>query len=709
MRLQPGSNCWRIAHADRASVLVDGEAYFTALRRALVEARNTIYIIGWDIDSRLNLIPEGANDGWPEPLGELLHALASKRRKLNIYILNWDYTVLFALDREWMPSYKLGWRTHRRLHFRMDSHPVFGGSHHQKIVVIDDALAFVGGLDLTHSRWDTPDHADHTLLRCNADGSGYAPFHDVQIMFDGEAARMLGDQARERWHIATGQHLHAARDLPPCPWPQHVEPDFADLDLALARTEPTMDGNEGVQEIRQLYVDAIASAKRHIYFENQYFTSGLITQELTKRLETDDGPDIVVVSRQSESGWLEEMTMGVQRARQHAKLKALDKYSRYRMYCPQVPGLCDQCVNVHSKVMIIDDDVLSIGSANLNNRSMVMDTEANIVITANGDPQIQRAIAGIRERLLGEHLGVPPEEIAAELGKALRLHTMINMLHQPEGRTLAELNPEVSAESDALVPALSMLDPEKIVPAEDLIAQFVPRETRRSLRERLAIAAMITVLFFGLAAMWRWTPLSHYLHPEALSVLAQQIRDNPLSPLIMMAVYVLGALFVFPHAVLVAATGIVFGPWLGIFYALSGTGLSAAVTYGMGRKLGRDTLRRLGGQRMNKLSARLSRQGIISVALLRQIPLGPFVMVNIICGASHIRMRDFMLGTMLGMAPGSIITVLFVHHFAEAIRRPGTMTFVVLGAIAALLVGLAFLARRYLRRSAAHRLETAEA
>jgi phosphatidylserine/phosphatidylglycerophosphate/cardiolipin synthase-like enzyme len=153
--LQPGRNCWRIEHAHRFSLLVDAEAYFRAVRSAIREARRSIFILSWDIDSRTCLVPGGANDGYPEPLGEFLCAVVAARPELRVYVLNWDFAMLYALEREWLPVYKLGWQTHRRLAFSMDGRHPIGASHHQKVVVIDDAVAFVGGLDLTRCRWDT--------------------------------------------------------------------------------------------------------------------------------------------------------------------------------------------------------------------------------------------------------------------------------------------------------------------------------------------------------------------------------------------------------------------------------------------------------------------------------------------------------------------------------------------------------------------------
>src|SRR5437660_2762812 len=196
--LVPGRNCWRIERARRASWLVDGAEYFSAVRSALTQAQSTIFILGWDIDSRMRLVPTGANDGLPERLGDFLAALLASRPKLNAYILSWDFALLFALEREWLTELRLASRTQRRLDFQLDDRHPAGAAHHQKFIVVDDAVAFVSGFDLTRNRWDTPEHRQGDARRRNADGSMYSPFHDIGVAGDGDVASSLGELGRER-------------------------------------------------------------------------------------------------------------------------------------------------------------------------------------------------------------------------------------------------------------------------------------------------------------------------------------------------------------------------------------------------------------------------------------------------------------------------------------------------------------------------------
>ncbi len=202
-----GETCWRRVHASRVAFLIDAAAYFSAFKAAAMRAKRSIVIIGWDIDSRVRLEPERDDLPAPDRLGDFLDHLVVNRPGLHVHILAWDFPLIYAGDRELFTGYRLGWMSNRRLRYCLDSaHPV-GASHHQKIVVIDDALAFVGGIDFAARRWDTPRHAADDPCRVDASGKQYPPFHDFQLAIEGEAASALGELARGRWLRATGKKM----------------------------------------------------------------------------------------------------------------------------------------------------------------------------------------------------------------------------------------------------------------------------------------------------------------------------------------------------------------------------------------------------------------------------------------------------------------------------------------------------------------------
>ena len=382
---EEGRNCRRVARAERVAFVVDGEDYFKEFVAAAERARESIIVIAWDFNSNCCLNVECDSTDPRAKLGEYLNHLARRQRGLHIYILDWDFPMIYAKDREAPVAVRLGWgwKPHDRVHLEFDNTHPPGGSHHQKIIVIDDAIAFCGGLDLTCQRWDTPAHAPGDPHRVVAD-QPYPPFHDLMIAVDGEAARELGRIARERWRASTGEEIPpvgASED----PWPPEITPDITNLPVAIALTTPDVQPHDGSREVEALYLDMIARAKRYIYIENQYFTAHKIGEALKARLQEPGGPEIVVVTRLLSHGWLEEYTMGVLRNKMVERLRAADAEGRFNVYYPDMPGLAEgTCIDVHSKMMAVDDEWLRIGSANMNNRSMGLDTECDIAIEAGG-------------------------------------------------------------------------------------------------------------------------------------------------------------------------------------------------------------------------------------------------------------------------------------------------------------------------------------
>lgn len=696
--LKPGYNCWRVARARRVAFLIDAADYFRAFREAAARARRTLLMVGWDIDSRVRLVRDRDPGDLPNTLCEFLNAVVSRPGGPHAYVLTWDFAMLYALDREWLPIYKLDWRTHRRLHFRMDGRHPPGGSHHQKIVVVDDALAFVGGLDLTKARWDTPEHRPDDPRRVEIAGTPpYRPFHDVMMLVEGEVAGALGELVRARWERATGRAPRprdgAAGDV----WPPGVPVEVEDVPVAVARTVPAYDSEPEVREVELLYRDAIRAARRFIYIENQFFTANSIAEALVERLAEPDGPEVVLVLALRTDGWLSQQTMDVLRGRLIRRLREADRHGRLRVYYPDVPGLNGQCINVHSKLMVVDDDFVRVGSANLNNRSMGIDTECDLAFESGAEARVRRGIAGLRRRLLAEHLGKRPEEVDAALARAGSLIRAIESL-RGGARTLRDLEPP--AETSAWLPNPELLDPERPIDPDQLADRLVPPDERAPARRRIVVGVSILVALLALAAAWRWTPLGEYLEINRLAGYVAMLREHPAAPLLALAGFVLGGLIVLPVTLLIVVTALAFGAWEGFLYSVAGVFASATLLYGLGHVLGRDTVRRFAGARINRLSRRLARRGVLTMAIVRLIPVAPFTVVNLVAGASHIRFRDFLAGTAIGMVPGIAAITLFVDRVGATLQDPGPGTFLVLAAVVvALLAGTYGLRRWVLKKS----------
>lgn len=703
--LVPGETCWTRARCARATVLVDTEAYFSALHDALWQAQRSILILGWDIDSREPLIRDPDHDhvGWS--LRRVLSQVIRKRKGLHARVLIWDFAVIYAMEREWLPFYRLGWQRQRRLHFRTDgNHPV-GASHHQKVVVIDDALAFVGGIDLSKWRWDTRAHSPDEKRRLDPDHKSYVPFHDVMLMVDGDAAQRLGDLARERWQRATSQTLKPPQPADADPWPCSVAPRFENVEVGIARTYPPHHEQEPVREVERLYLASLAAAKRWVYVENQYLTSMVISEAMSRRLQEPDGPELVLVLPKQTGGWLERNTMDVLRARFLEKLRAADVHQRLRVYYPDVPGLAPQHISVHSKLMIVDDQLLRLGSSNLSNRSMGLDSECDVAIEAGQDETVRAQIAHVRNDLLAEHLGSDVDTVAAEIERRGSLIGAIDALRSDDARSLRELDGSVSDDLNRQVPDQAVIDPDEPLEPDRLAQRFLSSDQREHAgRHGLQVALFIGALLL-LAALWRWTPLGDFLSAERINGWMQQIADSRFTPLILLGLYLVAGLIVFPLVILVAGTAVIFGPWLGLAYALGGSIASALLTFWVGSYLGRDWLRRIAGSRIDRLDRWLSDRGILTIMTVRIIPIAPFTVVNLVAGASRISFRDYSIGTVLGMTPGITLMVLFLDRLEEAVRNPSTSTFVIVAVVGvaavAAFAGLRHLLRRRSRKSSA--------
>ena len=699
----PGRNAWRIAHADRASVLIDAGAFFGAVRAALRSARRSVFIIGWDLDSRTRLVGEdcATHDGWPVALRDFLTHLVRERRDLTVYLLAWDYAVLYALEREPFPSLKLGWNTPSRVRFRLDNALPLGASHHQKVIVVDDAVAFSGGLDLTIRRWDTRRHELDDPRRHDPADQPYRPFHDIQMMVDGDAARALGELARERWARATGEHVAlgpggARRFAPDGPsycapdgasWPHAVTPDFTDVDIAIARTLPEDRDQNEVREAEALFHDMIGRAERAIYIENQFLTCVPIAQALAKRMHEKPELELVMVAPHTPDTWLESHTMRNGRIRFLRALQQSGIGSRVRLVYPEVRQ--DERIThtmVHSKVMIIDDALLRVGSANLNNRSMGTDTECDLALEARSEDQ-RRDIETIRARLVADHCGVSEQEAAEAIRAGGLLHAADTLTARGHRLTPIDDGEPDAGEFADYIQVLA--DPERPIQSKEVLAGLLGDRFPRSKTALWVKLAAIPLAFLALAVAWQFPPLSNIASPEQIGPMLRALTDEPWAPLLVLGVYIVGGLISFPVLILIAATAAAFGPLTGLLYAATGSLASAVVTYAVGVALGRDSLRAVIGPRLKRVQRRIVNGGVLTIAAIRLIPIAPFTVVNLVAGASEIRIGAFVAGTILGMAPGILVMSALGHQLMRIISGPSAADVVLLAGVIALWLVLA--------------------
>ena len=505
--IQPSRNAWRIVTADRAGVLVDAADYYRAFYEAARRAERYIVMSGWQFDSGVPLVR-----GDEAPAGEevrflkFLNGLCERRPALHVYLLAWDFHPVLALEREWWQRVYFHWMTKPRLRFRFDASEVDGGSHHQKFIVIDGALAFVGGMDVCEARWDDRRHLATHPLRYSR-GKPQKPYHDVQaFVAGGDAPAAFAELFVERWARGGGDPLV----LPPAPESPPVEPPTGLLPLpagtlALSRTDPRRTGP--VREVEHLLVDAIAAAEQSVYLETQYFSRRRIFGALMSRMQAAGRPklEIVVIVNERAEAVKEELAVGLRQAEILEQLREIAGATGHALgiYWSRPEGEVNSFPStyIHSKVTMVDDRFLSVGSANLTNRSMGVDSELHASWEASPDNASSALIARVRDirtSLLAEHSGQDGNAIEA-FGP---LPGLVRRLDAIADRSrLRRHGPPRPAQRAAL----ELLDPQSLPfdPAESGASDAAAREEPSEQRRRGRLASGIASAGSWLARRWR--------------------------------------------------------------------------------------------------------------------------------------------------------------------------------------------------------------
>lgn len=674
-----GKNCWQIARADKLKVLIDAADYFAEFARVAARAEHSITIIGWDTDSNCRLFvdrPAGVPVDLPPELGKFLQKLLELKPKLRVRILTWDYALVYALEREWLPFFNFGVR--RRLEYVRDHNHPIGASQHQKLVIIDDQIAFSGGLDLCQRRWDTSEHLPHDPRRVDSQGTHYHPFHDVQVMVEGPIVQQLRAIASERWRRRTG------KAIPPTVFSPHEtpytisHPDFVNCDIAVSRTDPPHQGRRFVDEVQQLFYDLIDGAKHLIYIENQYLTHLPLAERLGRSLAQPHGPEVVIICPKNGCGWLEEKTMGYLRQKFVDVLYQNNLHDRLKVLHPIVE---DTNVNVHSKVMVVDDRYVRIGSANISNRSMGLDTECDL--SFEGDGKV------IWQRLLAEHCGASVEAVASLYQQSRSVLKILPRLKSPLKR-LVEIE-RVPAQDvvEAQKAIATIADPSVPIAFEDMVDDLVPQSPKRDRRvttfAKVAGSLLVVAL---LAYLWNSPGFREAIDIKTLAASLRQFETSPFAFVVVSAIFLVGSFVMVPITVMIVATSIVFDGPYGVLYSFMGSIVAASANYWVGSCLREDFVRRIAnGDWYRK---RFRKKGVIAVATLRMLPIAPFSIINLTAGAAHVTFSHFIIGTAIGMIPGILAINAVNRQIYQLLRAPSLQAGIVLAVV---LVAVFLLAR----------------
>jgi phosphatidylserine/phosphatidylglycerophosphate/cardiolipin synthase-like enzyme len=417
--LREGETCWVHERVDEAGVLVDGESYYSMFYRAAERAETYILLSGWQFDSKVELLrgEEAARaralGGAPTTLLAFLEDLCAAKPSLRVYVLAWDFSVFFALEREWLQKVAFDWMTHEHLNFAFDTSVPIEGAHHQKFAVIDGVLGFVGGTDLCEHRWDDRAHRLENPARFTAEGEFYPPYHEIHSYMRGRAVGRLVEFFAKRWTRASKAALVLAERSTPLATPENDAIRIPAREVALCRT--SVAGPEHpCHDIREMYVRAVHAAERLVYVETQYLTAHAVVDALVARMRAKRRSklDLVFVLPTEPEAPKEELAMGILQARAVQRLVAAAAETGHHLGLYSSVAVDDRgrdvATYIHSKMIVVDDRFLSLGSANLSNRSMGVDTELNVAFETDDERSpLARAIRRLRVSLLAEHTGSP--------------------------------------------------------------------------------------------------------------------------------------------------------------------------------------------------------------------------------------------------------------------------------------------------------------
>jgi phosphatidylserine/phosphatidylglycerophosphate/cardiolipin synthase-like enzyme/uncharacterized membrane protein YdjX (TVP38/TMEM64 family) len=671
----------------------DAADYFRLVRRALLDARDTVFILGWDIASTIDLDPGGDATDAPTRLDELIAFVTRRRSDLRCYILIWDYGSVYTLERDPLTRWRLRWRTPRRVRFAFDAHHPVGASHHQKVVVVDDQLAFCGSIDLTGHRWDTSAHRLEEPARKTVIGVAYDPYHEVQLMVSGPVATSLGVLARDRWRALGYEQMPGLGASSTELWPSEVVPDLTDVDVAIARTVPPSERQPAIRECETLFRDSIALATQTIYIENQYFTDDRMADALAARLREPDGPEVVIVAPKACHGWLERQSMGAFRDAAFAQLTAADRYGRLRLVYPMASRTRDVPTFIHSKVMIVDDELVRIGSANFARRSMGMDTECDLAVEAAGDPRVRAGIRGLRDRLLAEHFGMDVETMSSALACAGSLGSLIDSRQTAE-RTLTPIEPVTDQAGAPSATLRATLDPGEPIGFGAAARHLLPAVdvTGGSSPLRIWILPALALL----AAVASSPAIS--ARPEFHTVRETLAGTSSLPSALWIgtSAFLTAGLLLVPLELLTVAAAIAFGARRGAMVAAIGSLALAAVGYVAGRAIGATRVSRWISRRSYRSARQLGAHGVVGVIVLRLSSVASSGAIHLLCGARRMAFVKFMAGTVIGVTPAIVALSALGGLLRDTLLRPSLSNSLATIGTAVLLVILARAMRTFL-------------
>lgn len=415
MILEPSKTCFGVYDVEDSGILVDAENYYAALYDAASKARRSIAFAGWQFNTKVELLRGARAEEAELPVTflDFLRALLDRTPELEVFILAWDFNPIYALERELFQKWKFQWRFSDRVHFVTDDVHPLGASHHQKIALVDGALAFVGGMDVCDHRWDGREHRLDDPRRVTSNGKAYHPYHDAQVYLRGAAVDAVVDLFERRWELATDETFELPRADNEFEIEDAIPMGAGKVGLSETRGA-VVDRVEECRHIEQRFVRSIERAERLVYIENQYFTSQTIYEALMSRLDTSgETLQVVLVLPREPSALKEVLALGIRQSKLLTTLVETAKKCGHRLgvYYSSPSDKAEDATYIHSKIMVVDDTLLVVGSANTTNRSLGVDSELDVAWDGS---EYEARIVEVRRSLLAEHAGVEDLDPAIE-------------------------------------------------------------------------------------------------------------------------------------------------------------------------------------------------------------------------------------------------------------------------------------------------------
>jgi phospholipase D1/2 len=341
-----------------------------------------------------------------------------------------------------------------------------------------------------------------------------------------------------------------------------------------------------------------------------------------------------------------------------------DKSNKLRIYYSKIHPNDAEILYLHSKMFIIDDSVLKVGSSNISNRSMSLDTECDVVVSAEDNQRTISKIREIRHRLISEHLGITPQkytEIENDKGSMISAIESLNS-NTP---TLAPLKPTINEKEVKKIAEMKIIDPEEPIGPKQLIAYFLGDTDKKSLRLNFNKLALIILGLLLVVLLWSISSVKGFINTETALLLLNRSLETSWMHALYAFVFIALSIAGMPATILVGLMGILFGPVEGSIMALITLLISAVISYSIGHYKGINFVAGITGRKVNQLGRRMTKRGVWTMIVIRILPLAPFAIINMMAGASRIRFRNFFIGTLIGSLPGIIILTLFFSYVMQ--------------------------------------------